>query len=387
MSDRKLAYIATISQIDKIEGKDRIVYASLKDLGWQVIVEVNTKIGDRIVYVEVDSILPVKPEYEFLRKRCYSEKCNGFVIRGMKMANLISYGLVLPAGDYANMPDGYDMTDILGIQKKEDDVPEVHAKAKSKFDRFIGWLCRKLGIKRKQKTNSGEWLSFCHKTDETRIENLSYLFSDEFKGTPIYSTVKLDGMSATFAVYNGYFYIASRNVALYCEKIKKAIRELNSKKEKSNMDNFQKIASRYDLPKKMLNSKLHNFVIQGELCGPGIQKNPMGLKNIDIFIFNLFLPPTKSTDDPRGFTGWSELKDFCDQMGLKTVPFIEYRKFDWPDKASIKEYAKGKYPNGKDREGVVIRYSSGLAPEPMPLKDMSNMWSFKVVNDDYILGK
>jgi hypothetical protein len=74
-------------------------------------------------------------------------------------------------------------------------------------------------------------------------------------------------------------------------------------------------------------------------------------------------------------------------MDFKTVPFIERRKFDWPDKAALKEYAKGKYPNGKDREGVVIRYDTmenGFMPKP--LHGMSNMWSFKCVNDDYVLS-
>jgi hypothetical protein len=388
MSDRKLAYIATISQLDKIEGKDRIVYASLKDLGWQVIVDVNAKIGDKIVYVEVDSILPVKPEYEFLRKRCFSEKCDGFIIRGMRMANLISYGIILPAGDYADMPDGYDMTDILGIRKKEDDVPEALPKAKSKFDKFADWLCRKLGIKRKKKSTSSEWLDFAHKTDETRIENLSYLFEEEFKGTPVYSTVKLDGQSATFAVYKGCFYIASRNVCLYCEKIKKAIQELNPKKEKPNMDNFKKVASRYSIPSAISSAFKSNdikgaFVVQGEICGPGIQKNPMGLAVVDFFVFNLY----STYLSVESYRSWNHIKEFCKAFKMKSVPFIEKRKFDWPDKAALKEYAKGKYENGKDREGVVIRYDSNYEDMPKPLKGMSNMWSFKVVNDDYILGK
>jgi len=393
MSDRKMAYIATISQLDKIPDKDRIVYASLKDLGWQVIAESTLNAGDKVVYVEIDSILPVKPEYEFLRKRCFSEKWNGFVIKGMKMAGLVSYGLILPAGSYAEMPDGYDMTDILGIRKKEDDVPETVVTPKSGFDRFINWLCWKLGIKRKKRKIpgiSGGWLEFAHKTDETRIENLSYLFNEEFKGTPVYCTVKMDGQSATFAVHRGYFYMASRNVVLYREKIKKAVKELNPGKEKPNMDNFRKIASRYDLPNKMLNNRMgwNDFVIQGELCGPGIQKNPMGLSDTDLFIFNVYLPPDSRSE--RGFTTWALLKFTCEDLGLKTVPFIERRLFDWPDKAALKEYAKGKYANGKDREGVVIRFDRGkiyFALMPEALKGMSNMWSFKVINDDYVLGK
>jgi len=409
MADRKLAYIATISNIEPIPGKDRIVYASLKDLGWQVIIDTSYKVGDKVIYVEIDSILPVKPEYEFLRKRCFSEKWNGFVIKGMKMAGLVSYGLVLPLPreikmatkkdvvlSTAILDDGFDMTEVLGIRKKEDDVPEISNESKSKIERLIGWVCWKLGIKRKKKSVGvmDGWLSFAHKTDETRIENLSYLFNEEFKGTPVYTTVKMDGQSATFAVFKDWFFIASRNVVLYRQKIKKAVKELNPRMLKPNMDNFSKIACKYSLPLVMSNPAIRptweNFVIQGEICGPGIQKNPMGLSDVDLFVFNVYLPPGNKNEKQVGFISWNYVENTCDRLGLKTVPFIERRYFDWPDKAALKEYAQGKYPNGNDREGVVIRYDTGANSWntlPDPLRGMSNMWSFKVINDDYILGK
>jgi hypothetical protein len=398
MGERRLAYITTISQLDKIPDKDKIVYASFKDLGWQVIVDTSNKVGDKVVYIEIDSILPVKPEYEFLRKRCFSEKWNGFIIKGMKMAGLISFGLVIPVpAGYEDKSDGYDMTDVLEIRKKEDEIPEIPATPKSPLDKFIGWLCRKLGIKRNTKKVgvAGGWLSFAHKTDETRIENLSYLFNDEFKGTPVYTTVKMDGQSATFAVYKKYFFIASRNVIIYRKKIHHAIRELNPKsKTLSGMNNFRKIAALYDIPRKLykMGGAKTDVVIQGELCGPGIQKNPMGLREIDLFVFNVYfpkLPPTNISEATITdvFCSWDGIEGICNKCSLKTVPFIEKRKFDWPDKATLKEYAKGKYSNGKDREGVVIRYDSGNEPMPEALRGMSNMWSFKVINDDYILGK
>jgi hypothetical protein len=302
----------------------------------------------------------------------------------MKMAGLVSYGLVIPVpAGYEDKSDGFDMTDVLEIRKKEDDTSYTADALKSPFDRLVGWLCWKFGIKRKiKKAGVAEgWLSFAHKTDETRIENLSYLFSDKFKGTPVYTTVKCDGQSATFAIYKKYFFIASRNRIIYRKPICRAIRDLNPKKENLRMDNFQRIASRYSIPKNI--EFLKNAVIQGELCGPGIQKNPMSLPDIDLFVFNIYYPINKAGKDK--FLSWKNLSLLCQVMGLKTVPFIEQRKFDWKDKASMKEYAKGKYSNGKDREGVVIRYDSGDEPMPEALRGMSNMWSFKCINDDYIL--
>jgi hypothetical protein len=400
MAERKLAYVATISKLDKIPGKDRIVYASFKDLGWQVIVDTSLKVGDKVVYVEIDAILPVKPENEFLRKRCFSERLNGFVIGGMKMAGLVSYGVVLPLPvGYGDKPDGYDMTEILEVRKKGDDIPEGTAASKSIFGRLIGWLCWKLGLKQREKIIEGVgvangWLSFAHKTDETRIENLSYLFSDEFKGTPVYTTVKCDGQSVTFAIYKFYFFIASRNTIVYRKPLKKAIRELNPKSRNlPKMDNYRKIAALYDIPNKLcwIGNSETGIVVQGELCGPGIQKNPMGLAEVDFFVFNIYYPtlPTSSygTRHVDVYCSWIDIKEFCEMMELKTVPFIEAKAFDWPNKAALKEYAKGKYPNGKDREGIVIRYDTmenGFIPKP--LRGMSNMWSFKCVNDDYLLS-
>jgi hypothetical protein len=283
------------------------------------------------------------------------------------------------------------MTGILGVRKKEDEVPDVPA-VSSRFELFINYLCRKLGIKRKKQKSVGimdGWLAFAHKTDEARIENLAYLFNDaSITGTPIYTTVKCDGQSATFAVYKKYFFIASRNVVLYHEPIRRAIKELNPKREHPTMGNFRKIAARYNIPANLNRLKEVSegcgAIIQGELCGPGIQKNPMGLADIELFVFNVYYPRNSNGKDR--FLSWDGIDLFCKEMNLKTVPFLERRLFDWPDKTALKEYAKGKYPNGKDREGVVIRYDSGNAPMPEALRGMSNTWSFKCINDDYILG-
>jgi hypothetical protein len=47
------------------------------------------KAGDLCVYVEIDSVMPEKPEYEFLRSK-------DFRIKTMKMAGVISQGICFP---------------------------------------------------------------------------------------------------------------------------------------------------------------------------------------------------------------------------------------------------------------------------------------------------
>ena len=66
--ERKLATIRKIKDIVHIEGADAIELALVD--GWQVVVAKNVghKVGDKIVYCEIDSFLPIKEEFEFLRK-------------------------------------------------------------------------------------------------------------------------------------------------------------------------------------------------------------------------------------------------------------------------------------------------------------------------------
>jgi hypothetical protein len=150
------------------------------------------------------------------------------------------------------------------------------------------WLW-KLGIKtHKNRCLVEGWLSFAHKTDETRIENIPYLFNDQYQGTPIYITEKADGTSGTFAIYKDLFYVASRNRVLYCKPIKKAIAELKSGKIYG--DKYVDAACKYSLPKEMAKLKLKDVVIQDEIVGPGIQKNPMGLSEVHLMLFNVFIP-------------------------------------------------------------------------------------------------
>ena len=82
--------------MEDIEGKDRIKLASFESVGWKVIVSTEQKVGDLVCYCEPDTLLPVKPEFEFLRKRCFKESWNGFVIKRMRMGGVLSEGLAIP---------------------------------------------------------------------------------------------------------------------------------------------------------------------------------------------------------------------------------------------------------------------------------------------------
>ena len=115
---RQLATIRQISDIRPIPGADRIVVAQVD--GWECVVQKDEfHVGDTIVYVEVDSIVPERPEFEFLRDR-------KFRVRTIKLRGQVSQGLVLPLTilPEGNYPMGCDVTSILGIKKHDPEAAQ-----------------------------------------------------------------------------------------------------------------------------------------------------------------------------------------------------------------------------------------------------------------------
>ena len=96
---RNMAYVVTVKDVKPIEGKDRIEYVSFKENDYSVIAQKGLKTNDKVVYIEVDSILPVNKKFEFLRSRCFKESLNGFLIKAMKMNGLYSFGIVFKPED------------------------------------------------------------------------------------------------------------------------------------------------------------------------------------------------------------------------------------------------------------------------------------------------
>ena len=69
---RKLASIQVVHHIDPIDGADKIELARV--LGWQCVVNKGVfKPMDLGVYFEIDSFLPIRPEFEFLRQSSYKK--------------------------------------------------------------------------------------------------------------------------------------------------------------------------------------------------------------------------------------------------------------------------------------------------------------------------
>jgi len=391
MSDKKIAYLVEISKLDPIPGKDRIFLAGLKNIDWTVIVgKEDFKIGDLGVFFEVDSILPVRPEFEFLRKRCFSERYNGFRIRTMKLRNpdgtfSYSQGLLMPMSILQSKEKVDDFEKALGVRRVEDEVEDGSRKGRRYpkpvylFLRFL----RKLGIDLIGEKMSSRFPSdLVSRTDETQVQNLSYVY-ESWKGKGYYSTVKMDGSSMTVVKNGDRFIVASRNLKLYDDKIQRAARKLTPKNcEKYRSSPYLRMVCKLDLPAKMRRSRSVNWMaLQGELCGPKIQNNRMGFDDLRFFVFNSYDIKKKK------YYNYHWMKMFCNELVLETVPFIEYGTFNFRNIDDLRDYAKGTYENGHPREGVVIRLDlSDNENEPFvlpPERGMSNMSSLKIINEDF----
>ena len=206
---RNMAYVVTVKDVKPIEGKDRIEYVSFKENDYSVIAQKGLKTNDKVVYIEVDSILPVDKKFEFLRSRCFKESLNGFLIKAMKMNGLYSFGIVFKPSDLgldaSELKSKQDLTDTLGVRKYEpiedrspveNKLPPLKKRIKSLLMRYsltrpIG---RKLFVKSLEKEDFPTWL--IPKSDEDNLANNPEWF-EKYKNTDNYITVKMEGKSVT----------------------------------------------------------------------------------------------------------------------------------------------------------------------------------------------
>ena len=346
--ERKLSTIRKIKEINPIEGADAIELAVVD--GWQVVVAKNVghQVGDLVVYCEIDSFLPIEPEFEFLRKSSYKKMGDqeGFRLKTIKLRGQISQGLILPYSvipiaqfaTAADLPEGMDVSEMLGIVKYEPPIPaQLAGKVKGSFP------------------------SFLRKTDEERIQNLEKEYTEWTLSSKhqFYATEKLDGSSFTCYIKNGEFGVCSRNMDLL----------------ETEDNTFWAVARKLDLENK-LRSFGKNICFQGEMVGSGIQGNHYNMKDQTVFFYNIFII------DEREYVGYDEFRNMLFDLDLACVPVLSY-PFNFPADSvaalptvsALLRSAEGKSVlNDKvEREGLVIR-------------SMDRTISFKAISNKFLLG-
>ncbi|MBQ8940687.1 MAG: 2'-5' RNA ligase [Firmicutes bacterium] len=345
MMSRKLASIQKIWKIEPIEGADRIELAHV--LGWQCVVNKGQfQPMDLAVYFEIDSFLPIRPEFEFMRASSYKKSDilgEGFRLKTMKFRGQISQGLLLPVSDFAEIPSdaelGLNVTETLGVRKWE-----VEERATT-GGTVIGNLPRDIPH-----------------TDETRVQANPELIQ-AFAEIGYYISTKMDGSSHSIGLDEDGFHVTGHN---YEYKDDGTSSFYNFVKERGYREKLEAFAKREELT---------TFTVQGELCAPGIQQNRLKLTKPEWYVF------TVRENGKR--VGLYRMLSICEELGFAHVP-IEEIDVNLPEKYPTVEAllarADGEYPNGGKKEGIVIR-----PVEPIFNESISAALSMKVVNNKYLL--
>jgi hypothetical protein len=359
---RTLASIQKITNIREIKGADKIAVAEV--LGWEVVIRKEEfKIGDLCIYIEVDSIVPERKEFEFLKERKYR-------VRTIKLRGQLSQGLCLPLNDCFGLGsliiEGTDVTEKLGIIKYDPEavkeqrlLDQLNTTKKSRIEKFL--LRNKWYRRFFTKEKSKGWPKFIKKTDEERIQKLPWICETE-KDTIFTATEKLDGQSATYALLRikrwwwkdkFKFIVCSRNIHL----------------KKPDNSSYWTIAKQYNIEqilKKLILSNDEYIILQGEIIGEGIQKNKYEIKGYDFYAFNFIHTYLKLND--------FEMRYYLSQQNIKCVSLLSNNFILDSDIHKCIELAKGYSSlNYKTyREGMVVRNYT---------KDIS----FKVINPDFLI--
>lgn len=346
---RKLASIQKIINITPIIGADRIELAHV--LGWQCVVNKGQFVpGDLAVYFEIDSFLPVREEFEFLRKSSYKKTDflgEGFRLKTQTFRGQVSQGLLLPIDAFDELYDaqmygcevGADVTDLLGVKKWE-----IEERATT-GGTVIGTLPYDIPH-----------------TDETRVQENPDLIT-EFAGLEYYISTKMDGSSHSIGVDENGFHVTGHNYEY----------------KDDGCSSFYQLVKERDYQRKMelfaAENRLTTLTIQGELCAPGIQKNRLRLQKPEWYVFTI------RENGKR--VGLNRMLSICESLGMQHVP-IEEVGTDLPSKystvESLLERAEGEYPNGGKKEGIVIRPT-----EPVYSQSLCASLSMKVVSNKYLL--
>lgn len=400
---RDLAKIVTIKELLPIEGKDRIELATFNENLYRVIVQKGFQVGDTAIFVEADSLLPNDSKYEFLKARCFKETLQRYLIKPMKMAGHISMGIVFDMSFLPKRKKPYkaneDVTDILDIKKYEP-VEDASPKKQKGFVGFM-WkhsLTRPIiraitALIPKENKSFPTWL--IPKSDETNLQDCSFVL-DKYANVETYVTAKMEGQSAT------YLFQPKRNI--FGRKIEMGTYTVCSRNNayfvKRGMPHLFDLSERLGIKEKLLAYYKKygiSLAIQGEVCGPKIQKNIYDFPCHWLFVYKI-RDLTNARDLP-----WCDLElavARLNELGegkfdiLRVVPLVrEFQVLEDMDLGNYKNaeflchlgFKKPFFDDGND----VIEVVSGkkgkdyFLHEGVVVRGMNNEFSFKIKDAEY----
>ncbi len=334
-----LASVQLVHSPTAIPGRDLIVIAKVQ--GYTVVVKKDDffRDGDSTlcVFFEPDSLLDEKnDEFKFLE--CKGQR----LVTTKKMYKVYSQGLCFPLSivthyglSVDSLVEGQDLTEALQVTKY------VSPEESGQY------------YPDNRQPDASKNLFPVHlvpKTDEKNLQSFGRVL-EKIQNRPITVTMKLDGCSMTVTDEG---HLCGRNFEWL-------------EQTPSNAHYFA-MDAKYQIRDKI---KGTGYRFQGEIVGPKIQKNPMGLPENDWFVFNVY-------KDGKYLTH-PEVVDLCAQMGFKTVPCLQTSNHplhtvdDWLTFADAQRY----HTNGAHAEGIVVKTADHEEPR----------YSFKVISRYYLVHK
>lgn len=335
---RKLASIQTVLAIEPIANADAIELAHIQ--GWQCVVKKGEFVpGDAGVFFEIDAVPPDEPRYQFLwrsKDGTVAAQPANFRLRTIRLRGVLSQGLLMPLARFPELPPdlpaGTDLTDTLAVAKWEPQIP-----LNDEVD--------------------GPFLPGVPKTDEIRVQSVPEVFA-ELAGRPYVITVKCDGTSATYGMnrHTGAFTVCGRNWSI-----------------KRGTNAYWHAAEKYQLETVL--ARHPEMVVQAELIGPGIQKNRLGLRSLQLAAFNVY------DQEARRFLSHDEAAAFLASIGVPMVEVLERGDAFAHDQASLLALAEGFYTGTRnEREGIVIRPQTECFSQVL-----GGRLSFKAISNRFLL--
>lgn len=346
---RKIASIRRVTNIEAIEGADRIEKVSVD--GWFVVAQKGLhQIGNTVIYVELDGFLPeTDSRFESFMK-FGTRTFNGVVghrIKTVRLKGVYSQGVILPVSEFpevANSLEGDDVSELIGIVKWE--APEVVE-----------------GNINSQPKGNFPW--FLRKSDQERIQNVYKELSTTHADKEFIGTLKMDGSSLTvFYVKSEItgdedrYGICSRNLELKYDETVPFEEQSAFIKGTLNSDLINKV-------KELSEIYGGSWAIQSELVGPGIQSNYEKFDKYQAFSYNIF------SIDRQQFVTYREFNAMAIKVDLQTVPVIAIHRVLNQPLADILASSDGSSIYNPIREGIVW-------------KELDGTTQFKAISNKYL---
>ena len=336
-TERALATVQTIKEVVEIPNADNIVLVKFQSNNWKCIMKRDeAEVGRKVIYFEIDSVLPPLPIFEFMVRSKYR-------VKTMKLRGQISQGLAMPIELFDISPELSDATNVtaeLHVRKYE--LPVKPMRAQTYTD------------------NGKEFPVFIEKTDEERIQNLTDDELSTFLNRELVATKKIDGTSATYFIRDGVFGICSRN------------REVTD----SKVGVYKEIAEKYGIEEKLRAYNM-DIAIQGEIFGEGIQSNRCRIigKEFRVFTIQILEGMTKLNQ--------MEIASTIDALNQPSDIGEDLKSVD-----VVGRFIPNHFKSYDDVENFVMKkeLNTPLKIEGVVLRDKSDASiSYKIINPDYLL--